>query len=311
MTAYVLRRLLYLVPLVLGVSLIVFVVFDTQMLGDPVARMLGKHATAEKIAEYRHALGYDAPVWERFGHFMSAIVRFDFERSSEYKVPVSEIILRGMGPSLAVTAPAFLLATVIAVAMSLVCASFRGRLVDRATLVVAVGLMSVSSLVYIIFAQYFLSYRWRVFPVMGYEYGAGAARFVALPVLIFVVLTIGPDLRYYRTAMLEEVKQDYVRTARAKGVSEKKVLFVHVLRNGMIPVLTRVVVELPFLFVGSILLERFFGIPGLGAITVESVVANDVPVVRAMTFIFAVLLIVANLLTDVAYTIADPRVRLP
>jgi peptide/nickel transport system permease protein len=310
-TAYVVRRLLYLVPLVFGVTLIVFLVFDSGMLGDPVARMLGKHATPEKIAEYREALGYSSPFYERYWQFLKAILSFDFERSSEYKLPVSEIILRGMTPSLSITLPAFALATLIAVGMSLFCAAYRGRFVDRATLVVAVGLMSVSSLVYIIFAQYFLAYRWRVFPVMGYEYGAGAARFVALPVLIFVVLTIGPDLRYYRTAMLEEVKQDYVRTARAKGVSENKVLFVHVLRNGMIPILTRVVVELPFLFVGSILLERFFGIPGLGAITIESVVANDVPVVRAMTFIFAVLLIVANLLTDVAYTIADPRVRLP
>ncbi len=311
MTAYLVRRLLYVVPLVLGVSLIVFFIFDSGILGDPVARMLGKHATAAQIAEYRHALGYDDPIYERFGRYLSAIVRFDFERSSEYKLPVSEIIERGMWPSLSITAPAFLLATLVAVSMSLVCAAFRGRLVDRATLVVAVGLMSVSSLVYIVFAQYLLSYGLRVFPVMGYEYGLGSWRFVLLPILIFVLLTIGPDLRFYRTAMLEEIRQDYVRTARAKGVTETRVLFVHVLRNGMIPVLTRVVVELPFLFVGSILLERFFGIPGLGAITVESVIANDVPVVRAMTFIFAVLLILANLATDVAYTLADPRVRLP
>jgi peptide/nickel transport system permease protein len=309
-TAYIVRRLLYVIPLVLGVSIIVFVVFDSGILGDPVARMLGKHATPEKIAEFRHALGYDESFFVRLGKFLGAIARFDFERSSEYKLPVSEIIARGIWPSLAITAPAFFLATLVSVSMSLFCAAYRGRFVDRATLVVAVGLMSVSSLVYIIFAQYFLAFRARLFPLMGYEYGAGAVRFVALPVLIFVLLTIGPDLRYYRTAMLEEIKQDYVRTARAKGVSERKILFVHVLRNGMIPILTRVVVELPFLFVGSILLERFFGIPGLGAITIESVVANDVPVVRAMTFIFAVLLIVANLLTDVAYTIADPRVRL-
>jgi len=310
-TAYVLRRLLYLIPLALGVAVVVFLIFDSGMLGDPVARMLGKHATPEALQTARHALGYDDPWWRRLGSFLGAIVRFDFGRSSEYKLPVSEIIARGMGPSLAITLPAFTIATVIAVSTSLVCAAFRGRFVDRATLVVAVGLMSVSSLVYIIFAQYFVSFRLRLAPVTGYEYGPGAIRFVWLPVLIFVLLTIGPDLRYYRSAMLEEIKQDYVRTARAKGVSEKKVLFVHVLRNGMIPILTRVVVELPFLFVGSILLERFFGIPGLGGITVQSVLANDMPVVRAMTMIFAALLIVANLLTDVAYTLADPRVRLP
>ena len=310
MTAYVVRRLLYLIPLVLGVALIVFLVFDSGILGDPIARMLGKHATAAKIAEYKHALGYDQPFLARLWTFLRSVLTLDFGRSSEYKLEVSEIIRRGILPSLSITLPAFLLATTIAVSMSVLCAAFRGRFVDRATLVVAVGLMSVSSLVYIIFAQYFLAFRLRWFPVMGYEYGAGAAAYVALPILIFVVLTIGPDLRYYRTAMLEEIKQDYVRTARAKGVPEHKVLFVHVLRNGMIPVLTRVVVELPFLFVGSILLERFFGIPGLGGITVTSVLSNDMPVVRAMTFIFAALLVVANLLTDIAYTVADPRVRL-
>jgi peptide/nickel transport system permease protein len=296
--------------LVLGVAMIVFLVFDSGILGDPVERMLGKHATPDAIEKARHALGYDAAWPVRFRDFLGAIVRFDFGRSSEYKLPVSEIIRRGIVPSLSVTLPAFVISTVIAVAMALVCASFRGRFVDRATLVVAVGLMSVSSLVYIIFAQYFVAFRLRAAPVMGYEYGLGAARYVWLPVLIFVLLTVGPDLRYYRSAMLEEIKQDYVRTARAKGVSEKKVLFVHVLRNGMIPILTRVVVELPFLFVGSILLERFFGIPGLGGITIDSVLANDMPVVRAMTFIFAALLIAGNLLTDIAYTIADPRVRL-
>ena len=310
MSAYILRRVLYLIPLILGVSLIVFLVFDSGILGDPVQRMLGRHASLSQVNEYRAALGYDDPIWTRFGRYLWSIVTLDLGRSSEYKLEVSEIIRRGIGPSLAITLPAFLLATVIAVSMSIVCAAYRGKFVDRATLVVAVALMSVSSLVYIIFAQYFLAFRLRIFPVMGYEYGLGAARFVALPILIFVLLTIGPDLRYYRSAMLEEIKQDYVRTARAKGVSEKKVLFVHVLRNGMIPVLTRVVVELPFLFVGSILLERFFGIPGLGGITIESVLTSDLPVVRAMTLIFAALLILANLLTDVAYTIADPRVRL-
>jgi peptide/nickel transport system permease protein len=309
-TAYVLRRLLYVIPLVLGVAMVVFLVFDSGILGNPVARMLGKHATPEKIEEYRHALGYDQPIHVRFWQYLESILRFDFGRSSEYKIEVASIIRRGIIPSLTVTLPGFLVATSLAVSLSLVCAAYRGRFVDRATLVVAVAMMSVSSLVYIIFGQYFLAFRMRWFPVMGYEYGAGAVSFVALPILIFVFLTIAPDLRFYRSAMLEEVKQDYVRTARAKGVAEKRVLFVHVLRNGLIPILTRVVVELPFLFVGTILLERFFGIPGLGGITIESVLANDVPVVRAMTFIFAVLLILANLLTDIAYTVADPRVRL-
>ena len=175
MTAYILRRLLYVIPLVLGVALIVFLVFDSGILGDPVQRMLGKHATPEKIAEHRHELGYDDRSGTGYWEFLGDRHALDFGRSCEYQLKVSEIIARGIGPSLAITFPAFLVATAIAVAMSLLCASFRGRFVDRATLVVAVALMSVSSLVYIIFAQYFLAVQLRLFPVQGYEYGAGAS----------------------------------------------------------------------------------------------------------------------------------------
>jgi peptide/nickel transport system permease protein len=309
-TAYIVRRLLYLIPLILGVALIVSVVYSSGLFGDAASKMLSKHAKAEDVVALRHALHLDLPWYRQYWDFLGDIVRFDFGRSSQYHVKVSEMIARGAGPSLSITLPAFAIATVIAVSFSLLCASFRGKAIDRSILVVAVGLMSVSSLVYVIFGQYFLAHELGLFPVQGYERGFGALKFVALPIVIFVFLTIGPDLRYYRTAMLEEIKQDYVRTARAKGVSERVVLFRHVLRNGMIPILTRVVIELPFLFLGSLLLERFFGIPGLGGMTVESVIANDLPVLKAMTFVFAILLVVGNLLTDVAYTIADPRVRL-
>lgn len=310
MIGYVLRRLLYVVPLVLGVSLVVFLIFDSGLLGDPALSQLGKYTTAEDKAQLRHDMGLDDPLVLRYAHFVGRIASLDLGRSSEYHVQVSEMLARGIGPSLSITLPAFLIATTIAVSLSLVCAAFRGGPVDRGVVVAAVALMSVSSLVYIIAGQYLLAHRLDLFPTEGFSRGPDAWRFVALPVIIFVFLTIGPDLRFYRTAMLEEIKQDYVRTARAKGVAPSRVLFVHVLRNGMIPILTRVVVELPFLFVGSILLEKFFNIPGLGGITIQGVLSNDMPVVRAMTFIFAILLIVANLLTDIAYTIADPRVRL-
>ena len=310
MMGYILRRLLYVVPLVLGVSLVVFLIFDSGLLGDPAKSQLGKYTTAEDVAQLRHDMGLDDTFLVRYGHFVGRIVSLDLGRSAEYHVPVSQMLLRGIGPSLSITLPAFLIATMLAVSLSLVCAAFRGGPIDRGVLVVAVALMSVSSLVYIIAGQYLLAHTLNLFPTEGFTRGPGAWKYVALPVIIFVFLTIGPDLRFYRTAMLEEIKQDYVRTARAKGVAPSRVLFVHVLRNGMIPILTRVVVELPFLFVGSILLEKFFNIPGLGGITIQGVLANDMPVVRAMTFIFAILLIVANLLTDIAYTIADPRVRL-
>ncbi len=310
MIPYVVRRLLYVIPLVLGVSLIVFAIFEAGLFGDPVLRMAGKYATVEQVDELRKAMYGDRNIFERFWDYLWQILSFDLGRSHQYKVKITEILAKGVGPSLSLTLPAFLLATVIAVSLSLLCAAFRGSAIDRTLLVTAVVLMSVSVLVYMIFAQFVLGYQLAVVPVAGYERGLGAGRYLVLPILIFVVLTVGPDLRFYRTAMLEEVKQDYVRTARAKGVSQKKILFVHVLRNGMIPVLTRVVVELPFLFVGSLLLERYFGIPGLGGITIEGVLTNDLPVIRAMTFIFAILMVVGNLATDILYTVVDPRVRL-
>jgi peptide/nickel transport system permease protein len=308
--AYILRRLLYVVPLVIGVSFVVFSIFESRLFGDPVKGLLSKYGKLETEAMLRADLGYDRPFLVRYWDFLTDVVTLNFGNSSEYHVPVTEMISRGMGPSLSITLPAFLVATTVAVSLSILCAAFRGRILDRGVVVAAVALMSISSLVYIIVGQYLLAHELGLFPTEGYERGPGAWRFVALPVIIFVFLTIGPDLRFYRTAMLEEVKQDYVRTAKAKGVAPGRVLFVHVLRNGMIPILTRVVVELPFLFVGSILLEKFFNIPGLGGITIQGVLANDRPVVQAMTFIFAILLIVGNLLTDIAYTIADPRVRL-
>ncbi len=308
MTAYIVRRLLYTIPLVFGVALIVWLIFDSGMLGDPVTKLLGKNASPAKVAQLREDLGMNDAPPVRFGRFLKGIVTLDFGRSRQYKVPISEMILRGMGPSLSLTLPAFLIATFLAVSLSLFCAAFRGGALDKIILIVAVALMSVSSLVYIIFGQYLFGYRWQIFPIAGFD--PPYLTYLTLPIIIFVFLSIGPDLRFYRTAMLEEIKQDYVRTARAKGVSERKILFVHVLRNGLIPVLTRVVVVIPFLFVGALLLERFFQIPGTGAMVVYGIVQNDMPVIKMMTFLFALLYIVANVLTDILYTIVDPRVRL-
>lgn len=310
MTAYILRRLLYSIPLVIGVSLLVFLIFDSGVFGDPVVSMVGKMATPEQIAELREDYGYDKPWPERFWTGLVDTVTFDFGRSRQHKTDILEMIVRGAGPSLTVTLPGYLIATVLAVSLALFCAAFRGGMVDRTLLVVAVAMMSVSSVVYIIFGQYVVSHRLRLAPVGGYEYGPGAVAFVWLPVLIFVLLSVAPDLRFYRTSLLEEIKQDYVRTARSKGVNERKVLFVHVLRNGLIPILTNVIVVLPFLFTGTLLLERFFSIPGIGFMIVDGVTNADLPVVRALTFMFALIFVVSNLLTDVLYSIVDPRVRL-
>jgi len=309
MLAYVIRRLLYTIPLVLGVALIVWLVFDSGILGDPAQKLVGKSATPEELELLRIDLGFDDPWFQRFGRFLGNIATFEFGRSREFKLSVVQMIARGVGPSLALTTPAFLVATLIAISLALLCSAVRGSSLDRTMVVVAVALMSISSLVYIIFGQYFLGYH-GPFPVAGFAYDTRMAWYLALPWVIFVFLTVGPDLRFYRTAVLEEIKQDYVRTAKAKGVSGRKVLFVHVLRNAMIPILTRIVVVLPFLFTGSLLLEQFFQIPGIGGITVMGVLNDDMPVIRAMTFVFAVLFIIGNLLTDILYTVVDPRVRL-
>lgn len=309
MIAYVVRRLLYVVPVVLGVAFLVWGIFDSGMFGDPAAKLLGKNPDPNQLDLLRAAMGMNDPWYVRFWEYLESLLSFDFGRSRAYKVPVVELIARGVGPSLSLTVPAFLTATVLAVSFSLFCAAFRGGALDRGILVTAVAMMSVSSLVYIIFGQYLLGYH-GPFPVSGWEAGPQAVGYLVLPWIIFVLLSIGPDLRFYRTALLEEVRQDYVRTATAKGLSRNQVLFKHVLRNGLIPILTRVVVVLPFLFTGSLLLEQFFRIPGLGGITVGGVLTNDMPVIRAMTYIFALLFIVANLVTDVLYTLVDPRVRL-
>jgi peptide/nickel transport system permease protein len=309
-TAYVVRRLFYSLPLILGVALIVFLVFDSGILGDPAIKLAGKNAKPERIAEIRHAFGYDDPVWVRFGNYLWSLVTFEFGRSRQYNTQISEMIRRGVVPSLTITVPAFAIATVLAVSMAVLCAVRMGRAVDRILLVAAVALMSVSAVVYIIFGQWLFAYKLRLLPVQGYEAGPQVFAYVALPIAIWVALSIAPDLRFYRTAMLEEVRQDYVRTARAKGLPESKVLFKHVLRNAMIPILTRVMVVLPFLFTGALLLEQFFGVPGLGFMVIGGIAQNDMPVIRALTFIFALGMIVATLLTDILYTVVDPRVRL-
>lgn len=310
MIAYVLRRLLYVVPLVAGVSVIVFLIFDSGILGDRAASQLGKHASAESLAQLRADLGLDRPLHERFWNYAKDLATLDFGRSTSTKIPITEIVAKSVWPSISLTLPAFALSTLLAVSLAVLCAAFRGGVIDRVLLIGAVALMSVSSLVYILFGQYLLAYRAGLFPVAGYVRGPGLYAYLALPILIFVFLNIGPDLRFYRTAMLEEVRQDYVRTARSKGLGEGRVLFVHVLRNGLIPVVTQVVVSLPFLFLGSLLLERFFAIPGLGGVVIQAVEKSDFAIIRAMTLVFAVLIVVANLLTDLAYTLIDPRVRL-
>ena len=230
----------------------------------------------------------------------------DLGYSDYFKQPVSRLLLDGVMPSLSLTVPIFFVGLIVSISLSLVCAFFRNTFIDRFFVVLSVALMSINYLIFIIVGQYMLAYRMGWFPVWGYE----SLRYVMLPALIGVISGLGSNLRFYRTIMLDEMYKDYVRTAFAKGVGKPRLLFVHVLKNAMIPIITNVVIAIPFLYTGSLLLEKFFGIPGLGYMGVTAVLSSDVDVVRALVLIGALMFVVANLLTDICYAAADPRVKL-
>jgi len=245
---------------------------------------------------------FDSQLW----FYLKQLGRGDLGTSESFKQPVSQLLKDGVMPSLSLTVPIFFVGVVVSISLSLVCAFFRNRFIDRFLVVFAVALMSINYLIYIVAGQYFLAYKWGWFPVWGYE----SARYLILPVIIGVVSGLGSNIRFYRTIMLDEMYKDYVRTAFAKGVSKPRVLFVHVLKNAMIPIITNVVIAIPFLYTGSLLLENFFGIPGLGYLGINAILSSDVDVVRALVLIGALLFVVANLLTDICYAAADPRVKL-
>jgi len=326
MSAYIVRRILYVVPLVLGVCLITFLLFEVMFSPRVRAiRELGqRHVDEEQIQKVIKKHGWDKPLlWNgqgagltgkltdtRFAQHMGRLLLFRFGRSEKTNEPIGEKILRGMVPSLTLTVPIFVLALGVSICLSLTVAFFRATYLDVGIVVICVGLMSVSVLVYIIGGQYLLAQYMRLFPVYGYAPGISSVRFLMLPVLIAVLKELGGEVRFYRTIILEEVSRDYVRTARAKGLPEHIILSKHVLKNAMIPILTRTVLAIPFLFMGSLLLERFFGIPGLGNMTIEAVESGDFAVLSAMVYLSALLFALGNLATDISYTLVDPRVRL-
>jgi peptide/nickel transport system permease protein len=242
----------------------------------------------------------------QFVHYLGQVVRFDFGVSAETNQRVSTMVKDGILPSLALTVPMFVVGIILSVSISLLCAYFRNRFIDRFFVFVTVLLMSVNYLVWIILGQYFLGYRFHVFPVWGFE----SWRYLLLPCSIGVVSGLGASIRFYRTIMLDEMYRDYVRTAYAKGVSKSGVMFKHVLKNAMIPILTSVVMQIPFLYTGSLLLESFFGIPGLGSLSINAMASSDFDVIKAVTLVGAVLYVVANLVTDLCYAMVDPRVKL-
>lgn len=325
MTAYIVRRILYAIPILIGVNLITFALFFVVNTPDDMARMqLGaKRVTPEAIEKWKADRGYDKPLLynaqadslrERLTDtiFYEKSVRlfvFDFGTADDGRDIGQEIRTR-MWPSLAIAVPVFLVGLAVNISFALMMAFFRGTYLDFTGVVLCIAMMSISSLFYIIGGQYLISKLWHLVPISGYDGGIDAIRFVILPVAVGVVSGIGSGSRWYRTIFLEEIGRDYVRTARAKGLSETLVMYRHVLKNGMIPILTGAVVVIPLLFMGSLIAESFFGIPGLGSYTIDAIQAQDFAVVRAMVFLGSVLYILGLLLTDLSYTLVDPRVRL-
>jgi peptide/nickel transport system permease protein len=319
MTAYIVRRFLYAIPILVGVNLLTFTLFFLVNTPDDMARMqLGqKRVTPEAIQKWKAERGYDKPLFYNNGSLTNTIffeksVRlfaFDFGYAEDNRDIASEIRAR-MGPSLALAIPVFLVGFAVNITFALGMAFFRATYLDVWGVVLCVAMMSISALFYIIGGQYLISKLWHLVPISGYAGGADAAKFVVLPAAIGIVSGLGAGGRWYRTLFLEEMTRDYVRTARAKGLPESSVMFRHVLKNAMIPILTGVVAVIPLLFMGSLLSESFFGIPGLGSYTIDAIQAQDFAVVRAMVFIGSVLYIVGLLLTDLSYTLVDPRVRL-
>jgi peptide/nickel transport system permease protein len=324
MIAYIIRRVLYAVPILVGVNLITFALFFVVNTPDDMARMqLGvKRVTPEAIEKWKAEQGYDKPMLYNASAegaakltdtiFYEKSVRlfaFDFGNADDGRSIRHEIASR-MGPSLAVAIPVFLLGIAVNITFALLMAFFRGTYLDFWGVVLCVAMMSISGLFYIIGGQYLVSKLWNLVPISGYAGGPDAFKFVFVPVLVGVVSGIGSGARWYRTIFLEEMSKDYVRTARSKGLAETTVLFRHVLKNGMIPILTGAVVVIPLLFMGSLITESFFGIPGLGSYTIDAIQAQDFGVVRSMVFLGSVLYIGGLLLTDISYTLVDPRIRL-
>ncbi len=324
MFAYIIRRLLFAIPILIGVNFITFALFFMVNTPEDMARaQLGaKQTTPEMIQAWKEERGYDKPLFVNdqekgfqivtetlFVQESMKLFVFDFGQSDAGR-QISSDIQERMIPSLAIALPTFLIGLVTTIAIALLIVLFRGTILDTVTMMIAVAIMSISGLFYIIAGQVLFSKMLHWVPISGYSDGADAWRFLILPVLIGVFAGLGGGMRWYRSIFLEEMNKDYVRTARAKGVSEIKVLFAHVLRNGFLPILTGVVVVIPTLFMGSLIMESFFGIPGLGSYTIDAINAQDFSIVKAMVFLGSVLYIIGLILTDISYTFFDPRVKL-
>lgn len=312
MLSYILRRALYAIPILIGVLVITFLLFRVFQSPDKIAiNKLGPKSSMESRQAFIKKEGLDRPLYEQLGKYMLKTATFDFGESWKQDRPVGEIFARGIGPTLLITIPGYLCGILAALGLSLYQVFVRHSVIDRGLTVFCVALMSIPTVVYIIALQAIAALQLNYFPASGFEWsGWGTLRFVALPILILAIINLGYDGRLFRAVFIEEIAQDYVRTAQAKGVPNDRVLRVHVLKNGLIAIITLTVGQLPKLIMGSLLIESFFSIPGMGALLVLSIQQGDQPIVMASVFLGAVVYLFALVLTDILYAYADPRIRL-
>ena len=323
MTAYLIRRIVYGVLILIGVNLFTFLLFFAVTTPDDMARLSigGRRVTTEAIEKWKVERGYDKPMLINqqaqgtdkltdtlFFERSVRLFALDFG-SSDAGRNIGQELSERIGPSLALAVPTFLLGLFASIVFSLILVFFRGTYLDFWGAVLCVIMLSISTLFYIIAGQFLFSKTLRLVPLSGFAPGWDAIRFLILPVAIAIIAKLGPEARFYRAVFLEEVGKDYVRTARSKGLSERVVLFKHVLRNAMLPILTSTVSAIPLLFLGSLIAEAFFGIPGLGSYTMDAIAAQDFAIVRAMVFLGSLMTIIGLILADISYTLADPRVR--
>lgn len=307
---YIIRRLIYTIPILFGIALITFLLFNVVG-GDPAAVMMGKHGDPARLAELRAELGLDQPLWIQFMHFLKQVITFDYGRSYASKQDVLTMFVTAAPISFILAFPGFIITLVLSISTALFVAFWRGTWIDRLIVIVSVTMISAPTLAYILFGQYFLAYNLGLFPISGFALGfPETISYIALPVLIWISLSLGGELRFFRTVMLDEISQDYIRTARSKGLNERVIMFKHVLKNAMIPIITNVVLEIPFLITGALLLESFFSIPGMGSQIIDAFNTSDLPVIKAQVMLLSILYIVFNLITDVLYSLVDPRVTL-
>ena len=311
MLAYTLRRLWQFVPTLAGVILLVFFLFN-WIGGDPAYLLAGKISNPETIANIRRQLGVDEPYAVQLWIFLKQVLSGNFGASWSTNERVSEIFATRLGPSLTVLVPLLMISTLLGMAAAMLVAYLRGSLTDRAVMVACTVGQSISILVYILVFQYVFAYQLGWFPVQGWgvTFADNLLRYSALAIIVGIAVSLAPDIRLYRTFFLDEINQDYVRTARAKGMSEARVMWVHVLRNAGIPIVTNVLLQLPGLLAGAFLIERFFGIPGIGREVILAVERSDFPIIKAVTVYVALATMMVNLLADLLYKAIDPRVQL-